>query len=61
MTKRIYDLYKNTPELEHLQVGFIALSKSGEIGAFCVRKGFNYALQSKNQQNTLIDATYMME
>ncbi|WP_172916246.1 N(4)-(beta-N-acetylglucosaminyl)-L-asparaginase [Capnocytophaga canimorsus] len=61
VTKRIYDLYKNTPELEHLQVGFIALSKSGEIGAFCVRKGFNYALQSKNQQNTLIDATYMME
>ncbi|WP_404811922.1 N(4)-(beta-N-acetylglucosaminyl)-L-asparaginase [Capnocytophaga canimorsus] len=61
VTKRIYDLYKNTPELEHLQVGFIALSKSGEIGAFCFRKGFNYALQSKNQQNTLIDATYMME
>ncbi|ATA89678.1 N(4)-(beta-N-acetylglucosaminyl)-L-asparaginase [Capnocytophaga stomatis] len=61
VTKRIYDLYKNSPELEHLQVGFIALSKSGEIGAFCVRKGFNYALQSKNQQNTLIDATYMME
>ncbi|RIY36978.1 glycosylasparaginase [Capnocytophaga canis] len=61
VTKRIYDLYKNTPELEHLQVGFIALSKRGEIGAFCVRKGFNYALQSKNQQNTLIDATYMME
>ncbi|ATA67935.1 glycosylasparaginase [Capnocytophaga cynodegmi] len=61
VTKRIYDLYKNTPELEHLQVGFIALSKSGEIGAFCVRKGFNYALQSKSQQNTLIDATYMME
>ncbi|CEN45844.1 N(4)-(Beta-N-acetylglucosaminyl)-L-asparaginase [Capnocytophaga canis] len=61
VTKRIYDLYKDTPELEHLQVGFIALSKSGEIGAFCVRKGFNYALQSKNQQNTLIDATYMME
>ncbi|WP_042006192.1 isoaspartyl peptidase/L-asparaginase, partial [Capnocytophaga canis] len=61
VTKRIYDLYKNTSELEHLQVGFIALSKSGEIGAFCVRKGFNYALKSKNQQNTLIDAAYMME
>lgn len=61
VTKRIYDLYKNSPELEHLQVGFIALNKKGEIGAFCVRKGFNYALQSKNQQNTLIDATYMME
>ena len=61
VTKRIYDLYKNSPDLEHLQVGFIALNKKGEVGAFCVRKGFNYALQSKNQKNTLIDASYMLE
>lgn len=61
VTKRIYDLYKNSPDLEHLQVGFIALNKKGEVGAFCVRKGFNYALQSKNQENKLIDASFMME
>lgn len=61
VTKRIYDLYKNSSDLEHLQVGFIALNKKGEIGAFCVRKGFNYALQSKTQENKLIDANFMME
>ncbi len=61
VTKRIYDLYKNSSDLEHLQVGFIALNKRGEIGAFCVRKGFNYALQSKNQENKLFDAGFMME
>ncbi len=61
VTKRIYDLYKNSSDLEHLQVGFIALNKRGEIGAFCVRKGFNYALQSKNQENKLIDANFMIE
>lgn len=61
VTKRIYDLYKSSPELEHLQVGFIALNKKGEIGAFCVRKGFNYALQSKNQNNKLTDAKFMIE
>lgn len=61
VTKRIYDLYKNSPDLEHLQVGFIALNKKGEVGAFCVRKGFNYALQSKNQENKLIDASFMIK
>lgn len=61
VTKRIYDLYKNSPDLEHLQVGFIALNKKGEVGVFCVRKGFNYALQSKNQENKLIDANFMIE
>lgn len=61
VTKRIYDLYKSSPELEHLQVGFIALNKKGKFGAFCVRKGFNYALQSKNQNNKLTDAKFMIE
>lgn len=61
VTKRIYDLYKKSTDLEHLQVGFIALNKRGEIGAFCVRKGFNYALQSENQENKLIDANFMIE
>ncbi|MDO4228680.1 MAG: N(4)-(beta-N-acetylglucosaminyl)-L-asparaginase [Capnocytophaga sp.] len=61
VTKRIYNLYKNTPELEHLQVGFIALNKKGEVGAFCVREGFNYALQSKNQNNKMFDAKFMIE
>lgn len=61
VTKRIYDLYKNSSDLEHLQVGFIALNKRGEVGAFCVRKGFNYALQSKNQENKLIDAGFIIK
>lgn len=61
VTKRIYKLYQNTDVLPHLQVGFIALNKKGEVGAFCLRKGFNYALQSKDKENKLIDAIYMLE
>lgn len=38
-----------------LQVGFLALSKSGEYGAYSIHKGFNYAVKS-NDQNELIDA-----
>ena len=38
-----------------IQVGFIALNKQGETGAFCVQKGFNYAKYDASG-NTLIDS-----
>ncbi len=38
-----------------LQVGFLALSKSGEYGAHSIHKGFDFAVKSNNQ-NELIDA-----
>ncbi len=31
-----------------MQVGFIALSNKGEIGAYAIQKGFNYAVHSAN-------------
>src|SRR5690606_42158653 len=31
-------------DLKNIQVGFLALNKAGEHGAFCVQPGFNYAL-----------------
>ena len=30
-----------------LQVGFIAINKKGEVGAYALQKGFNYAVQTK--------------
>lgn len=30
------------------QVGFIALNKAGEYGAYCIQPGFNYAVQDSN-------------
>ncbi len=39
------------------QVGFLAVNKQGEVGAFGLRPGFNYALH-KNGVNHLIDAKY---
>lgn len=30
-----------------IQIGFIALNKQGEHGAFCLQKGFNYAVHDK--------------
>lgn len=43
-------------ELSDLQVGFIAINKKGEHGAYCLQKGFNYAVYSPHIDNQLIDA-----
>lgn len=39
------------------QIGFIALNKDGEIGAYSVQRGFQYALY-RNGKNELIDSRY---
>lgn len=47
---------KKEQSVKDLQVGFIAISKSGEIGAYSLHGGFNYAIKSSSQEQ-LIDAT----
>lgn len=49
IVKKYPDNYKN------LQVGFLALNKQGEYGAYSIHKGFNFAVKS-NDQDELIDA-----
>ncbi len=46
---------KSDVDLTHHQVGYIAVNKQGETGAYCVRPGFNYALH-KDGENKLIDS-----
>ena len=36
-----------------LQVGFLALRRSGEIGAYAIQKGFSYAVCDARKQDTL--------
>lgn len=58
---RIVKLTKNRgKELKDIQVGFIALNKKGEYGAYCVQGGFNYAVND-NSGNKLIDADYFLK
>ncbi|MBO6661167.1 MAG: N(4)-(beta-N-acetylglucosaminyl)-L-asparaginase [Roseivirga sp.] len=49
IVKKYPDNYKN------LQVGFLALNKQGEYGAYSIHKGFNFAVRSEDQDE-LIDA-----
>ena len=44
------------PDHKKFQIGYIAINKSGETGAYCINPGFNYALY-KNGENRLIDSS----
>ncbi len=34
---------KKDPNYKNFQIGFIAMNKKGEIGSYCIHKGFSYA------------------
>lgn len=38
------------------QIGFLALNKAGEIGAYALQKGFDYAVSNPAQVHELLDA-----
>ncbi|MBC3765631.1 isoaspartyl peptidase/L-asparaginase family protein [Neptunicella marina] len=42
------------------QVGFLALNKQGQYGAYCIQPGFNYAVQD-NSGSQLIDANNLLK
>lgn len=51
---------KRNKALSDLQIGFIAINKKGEHGAYCLQKGFNYAVYSREINNQLIDAKSLL-
>lgn len=48
-------LKKNPAKAKEVQVGFLALNKSGEYGAYCLQKGFTFAVADASG-NKLYDA-----
>ena len=42
-------------KVKQIQVGFLALNKKGEAGAFSIHKGFNYAVKT-NEMEKLVNA-----
>jgi N4-(beta-N-acetylglucosaminyl)-L-asparaginase len=51
---------KRNKSLNELQIGFIAINKNGQHGAYCLQKGFNYAVYSSEINNKLFDAKSLM-
>ena len=58
--KRIYKNFQlQNRNVKDTQIGFLALNKQGEVGAYCLQKGFNYA-HTDMKRNELIDAKSLL-
>ncbi|MBT1705925.1 isoaspartyl peptidase/L-asparaginase family protein [Chryseosolibacter indicus] len=44
-------LKKNPSKAKDIQVGFLALNKNGEYGAYCLQKGFTFAVHNNGGNN----------
>ena len=47
-------LKKSPAKAKDIQVGFLALNRSGQYGAYCLQKGFSYAVHDQSG-NKLIE------
>jgi isoaspartyl peptidase/L-asparaginase-like protein (Ntn-hydrolase superfamily) len=56
----VYRIVKKQKDFKDFQVGFLAVSKNGEIGAFSIKKGFQYALYLDGK-NQLFDANFYLK
>lgn len=59
IVERMYALRKG--KIDDKQIGFIAVNKLGEIGAFALRKGFNYAVRGGDGKDVVLDAEYLIQ
>lgn len=57
--KAITRLAESVHVHKNMQVGYIAINKAGEIGAFALRSGFQYALY-QNGENQLLNAGFLL-
>jgi N4-(beta-N-acetylglucosaminyl)-L-asparaginase len=49
-------IIKKKPETaKQIQVGFLAINKKGEYGAYAIQKGFSFAVCDQNKQDLLIN------
>ena len=49
-------LKKDFAFAKSIQLGYLAINRHGEVGAFCLQKGFNYALYTHKIKNQLFDS-----
>jgi Asparaginase len=59
--KTVERIMKRNPEkMKDLQVGFLALNKKGEYGAYAIHKGFTYAVKSATEEK-IYSSKYFLE
>jgi N4-(beta-N-acetylglucosaminyl)-L-asparaginase len=50
---------KKNKDLKDFQVGYLAINKKGEHGAYCIQKGFNYAINQANKTQVFESETFL--
>jgi N4-(beta-N-acetylglucosaminyl)-L-asparaginase len=53
---RIVD--RDHAKAKDLQVGFVAISKCGDVGAYAIQKGFTYSVTNRDMNKTFPSASY---
>lgn len=53
-------IVKNNPNYKEFQAAFIALNKAGEVGSYCIQKGFSY-VKYQNGKNSETKSKYFIE
>ena len=51
---------RKVPDYQKFQIGYLAVNKKGEIGAYSIHKGFNYAL-FRQDEFKVIDSGYYLK
>jgi N4-(beta-N-acetylglucosaminyl)-L-asparaginase len=54
-------ILKRKPETKTLQVGFLAINKKGEVGAWAIQKGFSYSLCDQAAQDRIVPGQAFFE
>ena len=54
-------LIEKNPDWKDIQIGFLALNKKGEYGAYCIQPGFQYAASDPENGPRLIDGESKLE
>jgi N4-(beta-N-acetylglucosaminyl)-L-asparaginase len=54
--KRIVE--RDPKAAKDLQVGFVAISKRGEVGAYAIQKGFTYSVTNAKVNKTFPSASH---
>lgn len=52
---------KSSKDLKHLQVGFLAINKYGDFGAYAIHNDFDYAVYSREHDNKKFMSKYVMK
>ncbi|MCB7482356.1 N(4)-(beta-N-acetylglucosaminyl)-L-asparaginase [Christiangramia sediminis] len=52
---------KKAPNYKDFQVAYVALNKKGEIGSYCIHKGFSYAKFYKGESTDNLSDSYLDE